>query len=489
MAQFGHAIPINHSNPQRFTVFTPHNTQDTAKDLTIGNPMQAENRKLYALPGFKTLAAINADISKGNLMLTVAPQNMTHGFPLPEALPRHVLVVDDSRAQRRILTMSLARSGYRVTEADSGMSALALCRETAFDIVLSDWMMPEMNGLDFCREFKVLPRDGYGYFILLTSKSEKAEIADGLDCGADDFLAKPVNLDELRARLRAGERILGMQAELMEKNRLVGSTLDELQKIYDSLDRDLIEARKLQQTLVRERFRDFGGGEVSAMLRPSGHVGGDLVGFFQINEQRIGVYSVDVSGHGVASAMMTARLSGLLSGSTPDQNVALRVDETGARDAHPPEVVAARLNRMMFDDIQVEQYFTLAYADINLETGFVELVQAGHPHPAVIRKGGTVEYVGTGGLPIGLIPDAEYDRVQTWLTTGDRLFLVSDGVTECPSPGGEELGEEGLTRILLANQSMSNPALLEALIWDLAAYFGGEDFPDDVSGALYKMKG
>jgi sigma-B regulation protein RsbU (phosphoserine phosphatase) len=144
---------------------------------------------------------------------------------------------------------------------------------------------------------------------------------------------------------------------------------------------------------------------------------------------------------------------------------------------------------MMFDDIQVEQYFTLAYADINLETGFVELVQAGHPHPAVIRKGGTVEYVGTGGLPIGLIPDAEYDRVQTWLTTGDRLFLVSDGVTECPSPGGEELGEEGLTRILLANQSMSNPALLEALIWDLAAYFGGEDFPDDVSGALYKMKG
>lgn len=421
-------------------------------------------------------------------MFSAMPSELREGLALGEAPERHVLVVDDSRAQRRILSLALERGGYRVTEADSGVSALELCAETAFDIVLSDWMMPEMNGLDFCRAFKALPRDGYGYFILLTSKSEKGEIADGLDCGADDFLAKPVNSDELRARLRAGERILGMQAELMEKNRLVGSTLDELQKLYDSLDRDLIEARKLQQTLVRERYRDFGRGEVSALLRPSGHVGGDLVGFFEINPQRIGVYSVDVSGHGVASAMMTARLSGLLSGSTPDQNVALTVGVNGERDAHPPEVVAARLNRMMFEDIQVEQYFTLAYADIDLSTGRLQLVQAGHPHPAVIRKAGDIEYIGGGGLPIGLIPHAQYDRVEAELSPGDRLFLVSDGVTECPSTEGEELGEVGLTKILQANHDMSNPALLEALIWDLSAYFGGEDFPDDVSGALFSMK-
>jgi len=404
------------------------------------------------------------------------------------AMGRHVLVVDDSRAQRRILSLALARGGYQVTEADSGVTALARCSETAFDFVLSDWMMPEMDGLEFCRSFKSLPREGYGYFILLTSKSEKGEIADGLDCGADDFLAKPVNSAELRARLRAGERILGMQSELMAKNRLVVSTLDELQKVYDSLDRDLIEARKLQQTLVRERFRDFGRGEVSALLRPSGHVGGDLVGFFEINADRIGVYSVDVSGHGVASAMMTARLSGLLSGSSPDQNVALTVGPLGEQDAHPPEEVAARLNRMMFEDIQVEQYFTLAYADINLVTGLVALVQAGHPHPAVIRKTGVVAYIGGGGMPIGLIPEATYERVDVRLKPGDRLFLVSDGVTECPSPEGEELGEEGLTQILQANQEMANPELLEALIWDLATHFGGEDFPDDVSGALFLMK-
>ena len=400
-----------------------------------------------------------------------------------------MLVVDDSRGQRRILALGLMRGGYAVTEASSGEEALALCRETAFDFVLSDWMMPGMSGLDFCRAFRQLPRDGYGYFILLTSKSEKGEVADGLDCGADDFLSKPSSADELHARLRAGQRIIGMQRELVDKNRQLGVTLTELQKVYDSLDRDLIEARKLQQTLVRERNRDFGRGDVSVMLRPSGHVGGDLVGFFAIDPNRVGLYSIDVSGHGVASAMVTARLSGLLSGVTPVNNIALREGRSGAIDAWPPEVVAARLNRAMFEDIQVDQYFTLAYAEVDLRTGGVAMVQAGHPHPALIGADGGVRFIGGGGMPIGLISGAEYERIETRLGSGDRLFLVSDGVTECPDPAGVELGEDGLTRILRANAAMPNETLLEALVWDLADHFGSEDFPDDVSGTLFRYKG
>ncbi|MDP4031367.1 MAG: fused response regulator/phosphatase [Pseudorhodobacter sp.] len=404
-------------------------------------------------------------------------------------VPRHVLVVDDSKAQRRILSMLLRRWGYRITEAESGEEALVLCQLTAFDIVLSDWMMPGMTGLEFCKAFRALPREGYGYFILLTSKSEKAEVADGLDGGADDFLTKPVSANELRARLRAGERIQGMQAELVEKNHLIGQTLDELQKVYDSLDRDLIEARKLQQTLVRERHRDFGRATASILLRPSGHVGGDLVGFFEISPKRIALYSVDVSGHGVASAMMTARLAGLLSGASPDQNIALTGSGQGLRDAWPPEMVAARFNRMMLEDMQVEQYFTMVYAEVDLETGQVWLVQAGHPHPVLLHAGGAVEFLGQGGLPIGLIPGASFDRVETRLHPGDRLFLVSDGVTECPDPDGEELGQEGLAGFLRANSGMESQALLEALVWHLNVHSGGSDFPDDVSGVLFHYRG
>jgi sigma-B regulation protein RsbU (phosphoserine phosphatase) len=402
---------------------------------------------------------------------------------------RHVLIVDDSAAQRKVLSLALLRGGYRVAEAASAEAALGLCRRNSFDIVLSNWMMPGMTGLEFCRIFKSIPRKSYGYFILLTSKSEKAEIANGLDAGADDFLSKPVSNGELRARLRAGERVLGMQAELVEKNRLVGATLGQLQKVYDSLDRDLIEARKLQQTLVRERSRDFGQAMVSALLRPSGHVGGDLVGFFQINPGRIALYSIDVSGHGVASAMMTARLAGLLTGSSPETNIALTHERDGQQSALPPEKVAARLNRLMFQDIQADQYFTLAYADVDLLSGHVSLVQAGHPHPALLRADASVDYLGSGGMPVGLIAEAEYQRVETQLRPGDRLFLVSDGVTECPSPSGDELGEGGLTQILHANHQMANDALLDALVWDLSRHYGGEDFPDDISGVLLHYRG
>ena len=400
-----------------------------------------------------------------------------------------VLVVDDSRAQRKVLAMQLQRWGYSVVEAGSGEEALRLCATTEFELVLSDWMMPGMSGLDFCRRFKALPREGYGYFILLTSKSEKAEVADGLEVGADDFLSKPVSYDELRARLRAGERILGMQRELVQKNRLIGATLDELQKLYDSLDRDLIEARKLQDGLMRDRFRDYGGGTVSLLLKPSGHVGGDLVGSFSIDANRLGLFSVDVSGHGVASAMMTARLAGLLSGGSPDQNIALRVGPQGRRDAFPPALVADRLNRLMLEDLQVDQYFTLAYAEMDMSTGRFALTQAGHPHPMVLRREGGVECLGDGGLPIGLLEPASYGQIQGELRCGDRLILVSDGMTECPDPMGNELGSDGLRRLLADNAGLASADLMEALIWDLAAHAGGQDFPDDISALIFDYRG
>ena len=385
--------------------------------------------------------------------------------------------------------MQLARWGYRVTEAGSGEEALALCSKAPFDIVLSDWMMPGMSGPDLCRAFRALPREGYGYFILLTSKSEKTEVADGLEQGADDFLTKPVSPGELRARLRAGERIIGMQSELVEKNRLVISTLAQLQKVYDSLDRDLIEARKLQQTLVRDRHRVYSGGAVSVMLIPSGHVGGDLVGSFLINPRCLVLFAFDVSGHGVASAMLTARLAGLLSGGAPENNITMSNGTFGRTDAWPPEMVAFRLNRMMMESVQVDQYFTMVYAEVDLQSGTVKLVQAGHPHPMVLRADGQVEVLGEGGLPIGLIDHAVYDRITLKLSPGDRLFLMSDGITECPDQTDGELGTEGTAQLLHASSHLPSPALLEAVVWDLAAHHGAPDFPDDVSGIVFDFHG
>jgi sigma-B regulation protein RsbU (phosphoserine phosphatase) len=399
----------------------------------------------------------------------------------------HVLVVDDSRAQRHVLCMQLLRWGYRVTESDSALAALNICTAEDIDIVISDWMMPGLTGLEFCRSFRALGRENYGYFILLTSKSEKTEIADGLEAGADDFLAKPVSGSELRARLRAGERMLSMQAELLAKNRIVARTLAELQALYDSLDRDLIEARKLQQTLIRDRVRDYGWAEASLMLRNSGRVGGDLVGSFRVDDNRVVIYAIDVSGHGVASAMMTARLAGFLTGSSPDQNLAFLKGQNGRQILLPPHAVADRFNRLMLEEIQAEQYFTMVFAVVDRAAGRLSLVQAGHPHPMLVRPSGQVVRLGDGGLPLGLMPDAAHETCEVSIGPGDRLVMVSDGITECPCLSGEDFGEAGLAASLSRSAGLSGAELLEALIWDLGAAAGTMSFPDDVSGVVLDL--
>ena len=196
-----------------------------------------------------------------------------------------------------------------------------------------------------------------------------------------------------------------------------------------------------------------------------------------------------MSGHGVASAMMTARLAGYLSGGSPDQNLAFQQLSDGSRGVRRPAELAYAFNRLMLEDIQVEQYFTMAYAEIDLTSGRVVLTQAGHPHPMVLRRNGSLERVGAGGLPIGLIPGAEYEDSSLTLAPGDRLFLMSDGLTECPGTSGRDLGEEGLAQMLLRLSDLDSPALLEALVWDLARFAGSDHFADDVSGVVLDYRG
>ncbi|MEZ5771240.1 MAG: fused response regulator/phosphatase [Defluviimonas denitrificans] len=406
--------------------------------------------------------------------------------PAPDAAAptaRRVMVVDDSRVQRKILTTQLARAGYQVTEAASVEEALPLCAESAPDIVISDWVMPGLSGLDFCRALRAQKHESYTYFILLTSKTETAEIAHGLDGGADDFLTKPVTGDELRARIAAGDRIIRMERELTDNNRLLTEALTELRLINDSVNRDLVEARKLQQSLVRERFRKFGPVQVSLLLQPSGHIGGDLVGFFAIDAARVGVYALDVSGHGITSALMTARLAGYLSGGSPDHNIALQPVAGGGYRGRDPADIAAHLNRIVLTEMGTESYFTLAYAEIDITSGRTRLVQAGHPHPVVQRADGRTELLGRGGMPVGLFFQAKYEGFETVLAPGDRLLLVSDGVTEVEDREGRQLGEDGLDRLMRGLSALQGPEFLQGLV-DRLTDRDGADFADDVSAAL-----
>ena len=331
---------------------------------------------------------------------------------------------------------------------------------------------------------RALDSEFYSYFILITAKSEKDAVATGIGNGADDFLTRPVESNELRARIAAGERILKMQRELSAKNTLLTSTLAELQGLYDSLDRDLVEARHLQQSLVPDRFLQFAGANVSLLLRPSGHVGGDLVGAFRVNDNRIGLYSIDVSGHGIASALMTARIAGFFAGTSPERNIALTIDEFGIYDMRPTNDICESLNTLVLEDMETEHYFTAIIGDFDLRKGKLSFTQAGHPQPIVQRRDGSAEYVGGAGLPIGLIPEATFESFEITLEKGDRFFAHSDGFSECPNASGELLSEEGLLDLVRRNGGVEGSEFLETLIWDLSTYADGADFPDDVSGTL-----
>lgn len=400
---------------------------------------------------------------------------------------RVALLVDDSRVQRRILRALLEKWGYTVLEAGSGVEALQICRERQVDFIISDWMMPGMTGLEFCAAFREMRRDSYGYFILLTSKSETGEVVNGLEVGADDFLIKPVNGSELRARLAAGERILGMEAELNTKNQLLGAALGELRELYDRIDRDLMQARKIQASLVPDRTLSVGGAHVSMLVKPCGHVGGDLVGAFSPGPNRIGFYNIDVSGHGITSALMTARLAGYLSGRFLDQNIAVEKRYDRFYSLLPPQEVARILNERLLSDRGVEEYFTMAYGVFDITSGVVRLVQAGHPFPVVQRASGEVEFVGQGGPPVGLLPEANYQGFELTLQPGDRLLLYSDGFTEGTDSTGRMLEESGLADLLRPRAAVSGCDLLDDLFWQLAEWRGDSPPDDDVSALLLEF--
>lgn len=401
---------------------------------------------------------------------------------------RNVLVVDDSRSQRVLIAGALRGAGYAVLQAGSGAEALELCAQHEIDLVLSDWMMPGMTGIELCRSLRAQNPERYIYFILLTSNADKGALSEGLGVGADDFLSKPVDTTELRARIKAGDRLLALERELRGNNQLLTDALGRLRDLYQTLDRDLAEARGLQLSLVPTRTQRLGTGQVSLRLRSSGHVGGDMVGSFPIDARRLGLYAIDVSGHGMAAALLTTRLAGLFTGASAERNIALQAGPDGP-EPRAPATVAAALHRLMLAELQSERYLTLGYAEIDRIDGRMRLVQAGHPHPIIQHPGGAITRLGTGGMPVGLVDHATWQDFEARLHPGDRLLMVSDGVVECPGRGGEELGQDGLERIVTRLAGLRGQALIEGLIWELSRWSGSEDFPDDVSCALFEFDG
>ena len=118
-----------------------------------------------------------------------------------------ILIAEDNAVSRKLLEKSLAKAGHNVVAAANGRMAFEMFRETFFPMVLTDWMMPEMDGIALCRAIRNHASPGYVYIVFLTAKDSKDDIIAGLEAGADDYLTKPFHPTELMARLKTGKRI------------------------------------------------------------------------------------------------------------------------------------------------------------------------------------------------------------------------------------------------------------------------------------------
>jgi two-component system NtrC family sensor kinase len=146
-----------------------------------------------------------------------------------------VLIADDDPVSRHVLHGYLTKWGHEVVIASNGAEAWKLFQEGSFFLVISDWMMPEMDGPELIRRIRASERPGYVYTLLVTSRSQKEDVVEGMNAGADDFVCKPFDRDELRVRLRVGERIVKLEQKLLEQNRALAAAHAALQAEYAKL--------------------------------------------------------------------------------------------------------------------------------------------------------------------------------------------------------------------------------------------------------------
>ena len=255
------------------------------------------------------------------------------------------------------------------------------------------------------------------------------------------------------------------------------------------MERDLRQARILQQSLLPPRETEIAGSRISIGLRPCSFVGGDLVGLFQPGQERVGIFNMDVSGHGITSALLTARISGYFSGQYPDQNLTLEKQSEDFYKIRDPSTIASILNDTMLADKSNDEYFTMAFARVNLATGAACITQAGHPNPLHIHADGSVTVLGEGGFPVGLIPDVPFEQFSIRMKPGDRLFFCSDGATEALLPNGDELGVEGVIDIIQSIHHLRGKSFIDQLYLRLLQTLpDGEKLTDDVSAIMVEYK-
>lgn len=369
-----------------------------------------------------------------------------------------VLIIDDELSTQLVLQRALAGQEYDVVVAGDGLEGLEMAKALRPALIICDWVMPRMDGLEVCRQIKASPDLCTTFFILLTSRTAVEDRVLGLDNGADDFLSKPIEVNELQARVRAGLRLQRINQDLQAQKQMLETEFGEAAAYVRSL---------LPQNSVE------GGIQMDSRFVPSRQLGGDCFDYFWLDPDYLVIYLLDVSGHGLGAALPSISVLNMLRTQTMD----------GVNFYQPSHVLYA-LNESFQMDLQNDKYFTIWYGVYNRVKRQLIYSSAGHP-PAVLVTGSatdkTVQQLKTSSLPIGMLPDTRFSNQRCDIGELSTLYIFSDGIYEILQPDGTIWGLDNFVRLLAEDQALIQQKGLDHILNHVKQLNLGDALDDDLS--------
>lgn len=381
-----------------------------------------------------------------------------------------ILIIDDDPTIRMVLKRALQNQGYDVTLASNGEEGINQVQQVHPALIICDWMMSQLSGIEVCRLLKANPQFSTTFFILLTAKGEVEDRVMGLDAGADDFLSKPIDINELKARVRAGLRLYQLNQDLQVQKQALEILNQDLQTQKQILEAELAEAVDYVRSLLPPPLS--GNITTEALFIPSAQLGGDCFDYYWFNEDNLVIYLLDVSGHGVGSALLSVSVLNVLrSQSLPNTNF-----------LQPSEVLKALNNAFPMNE-QGDKYFTIWYGVYNLSQRQLIYATAGHP-PALLMSSTSevtmhVSKLGSPGLPIGFLPDIEFDNDTVAVKQGSTIYIFSDGAYEIELQNGNIWAFDAFINLMTSCQQKKYH--LEEALNQIRTLTFKDSFDDDLS--------
>ena len=395
-------------------------------------------------------------------------------------MPEKICVVDDNLVNRKLLAGILKKENYEIVEAQDGEEAIDLTLREMPDLILLDIMMPKKDGYEVCEELKRDDRSAHIPIIFLSAKAQVEDKIKGLDLGGADYVTKPFDRGEVIARVKAQLNIARLTKEVVAAN-------GELIKKQELLDEDLKAAAGIQQSLLPQDLPDLENMAIAWRFMPCERIGGDIFNVVQLDETHWGIYMLDVSGHGVPSALVTVSVSQMLH---PHKGLLLKkvIKPPPYYEILKPAEVLNLLDRE-YPIERFNKYFTITYLIIDMKDRFISYSNAAHPPPILLHRDGTLEFLDKGGTIIGMGGVLPFEEGQERAEPGDKLITYTDGIVEYQDRQGGFYGDERFHEELYRLRDRPISEVIDGVI-DAIMDYGDHNPPrDDVTLLGIEFKG